>query len=326
MTPPTALIAAVDVGLGAWLAFGALVLVLLAIDLAVFHRRTQASTFRQSAIWTAVWCLIALAFNGFIWFWRGGAVGLQFLTGYLLEWSLSMDNVFVFAVLFNYFQVPLKYQHRVLFWGILGAIVMRLSFILVGATLLHHFHWIMPLFGILLVYQGVHLALQGEADLEPEKTLVMKFARRMLPIAKGDYGSRFFVVENGRRMITSLFLVLLIIEWTDVVFAVDSVPAIFGVTDDTFTIFTSNIFAILGLRALYFLLAASMDLFRFLKYGLSGVLIFIGAKMILDFWFPDKIPQWAALAVVGTLLAVSIAASLLVKKPPIVQDTPPSEQ
>ncbi len=237
-----------------------------------------------------------------------------------------MDNVFVFAVLFNYFQVPLKYQYRVLFWGILGAIVMRLSFILIGATLIMQFHWIMPLFGILLIYQGGKLALQGDEEMHPEQTLVMKLARRLLPIAKGDHGSRFFVVENGRRMITALFLVLLVIEWTDVVFAVDSVPAIFGVTTDPFTIFTSNIFAILGLRALYFLLAAVMDLFRYLKYGLAAVLIFIGLKMIVDYLVPEIIPQWVSLVVVAGLLIVSIAASLIIKKPHDGGSNAPPEQ
>jgi tellurite resistance protein TerC len=316
MNPTTPFILAADVGLGAWLAFGGLVLVLLIADLAVFHRQAQEATFRQSAAWTLVWCLMALAFNGFVWYWRGGAIALQFLTGYLLEWSLSMDNVFVFAVLFTYFQVPLKYQYRVLFWGILGAIVMRLSFILVGAALLSRFDWILPLFGALLIYQGSKLAFQGDSEIDPEHTLVMRLARRLLPIAKGDYGSRFFVVENGHRMITRLFLVLLVIEWTDVVFAVDSVPAIFGVTRDPFTVFTSNIFAILGLRALYFLLASVMDLFRYLKYGLSAVLVFIGAKMIVDFLVPGIIPPWLNFVVVFGLLAASVAASLIIKKPP----------
>lgn len=291
-------------------------LILLSVDLAVFHRKSSVATVRQAAVWTAVWCLLALAFNAFIWYWRGRDRAVEFLIGYLLEWSLSMDNVFVFAVLFSYFQVPQKFQYRVLFWGILGAVVMRLTFVLLGATLISHFDWILPLFGVVLVYQGAKLAFEGEDQIDPERTLIMRLARRLLPIAQGDYGQQFFVRESGRRMITRLFLVLLVIEWTDVVFAVDSVPAIFGVTKDPFIIFTSNIFAILGLRALYFLLAAVMDLFHYLKYGLSGVLVFIGLKMIVEWFRPGIVPHWVSLLVVVGLLGASIAASLIRPPPP----------
>ena len=308
-----------------WFAFGALVLVLLVVDLGVFHRDSREPTLRESAWWTVIWCLIALAFNGLMWFWRGPVIGVQFLTGYVLEWSLSMDNVFIFAVLFNtYFKVPLKYQYRVLFWGILGAIAMRLTFILIGAEALRRFDWVLPVFGLVLVFQGFKIAFQGENEINPEKTIIMRVARRLLPVAQGDHGEKFFVVEHGRRMITPLFLVLLVIEWTDVIFAVDSVPAIFGVTLDPFTVFTSNIFAILGLRALYFLLAGATDLLRFLKYGLSAVLVFIGAKMVIDYsahrffnWPPDEhvLSHWVSLGVVVGLLGVSVAASLAFPHP-----------
>jgi TerC family integral membrane protein len=191
-----------------------------------------------------------------------------------------MDNVFVFAVIFSFFKVPLKYQYRVLFWGILGAVVMRLSFILLGAALIERFAWIMPIFGVFLIYTGIKLALSDESEVDPDKNLLMRLARRLFPVAREDHGDRFFVVENGRRAITPLFLVLLVVESTDVLFAVDSVPAIFVITRDEFTVFTSNIFAILGLRALYFLLAGVMDLFRYLNYGLSAVLIFVGLKVV----------------------------------------------
>lgn len=308
-----------------WLGFGALVLVLLAVDLGLFHRKSSVATVRQAARWTAVWCLLALAFNVFIWYWRGRVAAVQFLTGYVLEWSLSMDNVFVFAVLFNYFQVPPKYQYRVLFWGILGAVVLRLSFVLLGTTLIHYFHWVLPLFGLILVYQGGKLAFEGDEDLDPEVTLMMRLSRRLLPIAQGEYGELFFVRESGRWMITRLFLVLLVIDWVDVVFAVDSVPAIFGVTTDPFIIFTSNVFAILGLRALYFLLAAVMDLFHYLKYGLSGVLVVIGATMIAEYFVPGLVSQWVKLAVVVGLLGLSVAASLILPRPQPKEEEPEAD-
>jgi tellurite resistance protein TerC len=310
-----------------WLAFGLFVIVLLTLDLVVFHRHSHEPTLRESAVWTLVWCSIALAFNALVWAWRGPSIAIQFLTGYLVEWSLSMDNVFVFAVIFSFFGVPLKYQYRVLFWGILGAIVMRLSFILAGAALLARFEWALWIFGAFLIYTGIKLALQSEAQIDPERNILMRTARRLFPMAKENHGEHFFAVENGRLAMTPLFLVLLVVESTDVLFAVDSVPAIFGVTKDTFTVFTSNIFAILGLRALYFLLAGAIDLFRYLKYGLSAVLMFVGAKMVFDYWTGGHLVTPAvSLAVILSLLAISIVASIVAKRreppePPV--DTPP---
>jgi tellurite resistance protein TerC len=226
-----------------------------------------------------------------------------------------MDNVFVFAVIFSFFGVPLKYQYRVLFWGILGAIVMRLSFILAGAALLKQFEWVLWIFGAFLIYTGVKLAMHSESKVDPQRNLLMRLARRVFPVAREHHGERFFVVENGRRAITPLFLVLLVVESTDVLFAVDSVPAIFGVTKDPFTVFTSNIFAILGLRALYFLLAGVIDLFRYLSYGLAAVLIFVGFKMVAEYWTGGHvITPAASLAVILSLLAVSIAASIVAKR------------
>jgi tellurite resistance protein TerC len=295
-----------------WLAFGALVAVLLWLDLGLLHRHSHEPTLRQAALSTVVWCALALAFNALIWIWRGPEIAIQFLTGYLVEWSLSMDNVFVFAVIFTFFGVPLKHQYRVLFWGIIGAVIMRLTFILAGSALLHHFEWILWIFGAFLIYTGVKLSLRGDSEVDPEHNLLMRMAKRVFPVTRENYGSRFFAVEDGRRCITPLFLVLLVVESTDVLFAVDSVPAIFGVTKDPYTVFTSNIFAILGLRALYFLLAGVMDMFRYLNYGLSAVLVFVGLKMVLEFWLggPMFLPIWS-LVIILSLLAVSILASLV---------------
>jgi tellurite resistance protein TerC len=299
-----------------WLAFGAFVTVLLTLDLVVFHRHAHEPTLRESAIWTLVWCSIALAFNGLIWAWRGPTIAIEFLTGYLVEWSLSMDNVFVFAVIFSFFGVPLKYQYRVLFWGILGAVIMRLTFILAGAALLERFSWALPIFGGFLIYTGIKLGMHSEANVDPDRNILMRIARKLFHVAKENHGEKFFAIENGKRCITPLFLVLLVVESTDVLFAVDSVPAIFGVTKDTFTVFTSNIFAILGLRALYFLLAGAMDLFRYLNYGLAAVLIFVGVKMVGEYLNGGHhlVGPGVSLVIILSLLAVSVSASIVAKR------------
>jgi tellurite resistance protein TerC len=300
-----------------WLAFGALVVTLLALDLLVFHRDDHAASLLESAGWTVFWCSLAAAFNGLIWWWRGAEPGVQFLTGYVVEWMLSVDNVFVFAVIFRFFQVPPKYQYRVLFWGILGAILLRLLFILAGTELIRHFDWVMPLFGLFLVYTAVRLALQSDSEVHPEKNTLLRVGRRILPISRGsfgEYGSRFVVREDSRRCLTPLFLVLLVIESTDVLFAVDSVPAVFGITKDPFVVFTSNIFAILGLRSLYFLLAGAIGMFRFLHYGLSAVLALVGLGMIGEAWLGYAIPTWMKLLLIAFCLASSILASV-VKRP-----------
>jgi tellurite resistance protein TerC len=322
-----------------WFAFGALVAALLIVDLFFLHREDRSPSLRESAASTVLWCLLALAFNGFTWWWRGSEAGLQFLTGYLVEWSLSMDNVFVFAVIFRYFQVPLEYQYRVLFWGILGAVFMRLAFILAGAALIHRFDWVLPLFGVFLVYTAFKLARDTATEVRPEHNIVRRIARRFLPIAtegQKQYGHSFVIRQDHRLFLTPLFLVLLVIESTDVLFAVDSVPAIFGITTDPFTVFTSNIFAILGLRALYFLLAGVMDMFCYLHYGLAAVLGFVGLKMIAEWaaprlpgmlaaagfselaarWAPltaDQrlLPPWASLVVIAALLGISVMASII---------------
>jgi tellurite resistance protein TerC len=314
-----------------WLAFAAFVTVMLVLDLMVFHKKAHEPTLRESAFWTCFWSALALAFNGLVLSWLGGKAALEFLTGYLVEWSLSMDNVFVFAVVFAYFGVPLKYQYRVLFWGILGAVLMRLTFVLLGAELVQRYKWVMWFFGAFLVYTGIKLAW-GDEDHQPGDNAIVRLFRRFLPVSTQPAGDRFFVREQGRLMATPLFLVLLVVESTDVLFAVDSVPAIFGVVDQQahyfrFIVFTSNVFAILGLRALYFLLAGVMDLFRFLNYGLSAVLVFVGLKMIVETarhseWLAERggwdphasghlVPPWLSLLVIVSLIGTSIAASLL---------------
>ena len=322
--------AASPITMGHWLAFAAMVTVLLVLDLTVFHKQSHEPTLRQSAFWTCFWSALALAFNALVWSWLGSKAALEFLTGYLVEWSLSMDNVFVFAVVFAYFGVPLKYQYRVLFWGILGAVIMRLTFVLLGAELVERFKWIMWLFGGFLVYTGVKLAF-GDEDHEPGDNALIRFFRRIIPVTTTSAGDRFFVREQGRLMATPLFLVLLVVESTDVLFAVDSVPAILGVVEKgtpymRFIAFTSNVFAILGLRALYFLLAGVMGLFRFLNYGLAAVLVFVGAKMIAEAarhnewlaarggWDPHAsghlVHPALSLAVIVGLIGTSVAVSL----------------
>ncbi|MCL4854163.1 MAG: TerC family protein [Bryobacteraceae bacterium] len=300
-----------------WAVFGALVAVLLTLDLFVFHRNAHAPSLKESAGWTLFWCGLAVAFNGLVWWWRGSEQGLQFLAAYLVEKSLSVDNIFVFAVIFRAFCIPLKYQYRILFWGILGAIIMRLAFIVLGASLIQRFDWVLSVFGAFLVYTAVRLAFSSEAEVDPHANPMLRIARRLLPVSREDHGNSFFARENARWCITPLFLVLLVIESTDVMFAVDSVPAIFGITRDPFILFTSNIFAILGLRALYFLLAGVIDLFRYLHYGLSAVLAFVGLKMIAEYWIAPHgehlVPPAASLGIILALLSASIAASLIAR-------------
>jgi tellurite resistance protein TerC len=322
-----------------WIAFGVFVAIMLTLDLTVFHKQSHEPTFRESALWTVFWCSLALVFNALVWYWaretfgdpaEANRIALEFLVGYVVEWSLSMDNVFVFAVIFTFFRVPLKYQYRVLFWGILGAVAMRLTFVLAGAALLEKFVDAMLVFGLLLIWTAYKLGFSHGDDVHPENNLLMRGARKIFPMAKESHGDHFFAIENGRRCVTPLFLVLLVIESTDVMFAVDSVPAILGLTKDTFIVFTSNVFAILGLRALYFMLAGAMDLFRYLKYGLAGILGFVGCKMIAD-WVAHRfydvhehlVPIWASLLVILLLLGASVAASLVAKSRAEAAPPPP---
>jgi TerC family integral membrane protein len=293
-----------------WIAFNVFVLGMLALDLGVFHRKAHAVSIKEASIWSVVWIALAMIFNLGIWFTWGPEKALEFLTGYVIEKSLSVDNLFVFLMIFQYFNTPSEYQHRVLFWGILGALILRAIFIAAGAALLSHFHWMIYVFGGFLVVTGIKMFLQGDEKIEPEKNPVVRLFERLVPIIKKYEGQKFFVRSDGKLHATLLMLVLVVVETTDVIFAVDSIPAIFAVTQDPFIVYTSNVFAILGLRALYFMLAGVMEMFAYLKVGLSFVLCFVGAKMLLvDIY---KIPIGVSLAVIGGVLLLSILASLVI--------------
>jgi len=292
-----------------WVGFTLFVLAMLALDLGVFHRRAHAVHVREALLWTLVWISLAMIFNVGVYFWFGSERALEFLTGYVIEKALSVDNIFVFLVIFSYFAVPAALQHRVLFWGILGALVMRAIFIFLGAALLQQFHWVMYVFGAFLLFTGVKLLLQRGSEVHPERNPLFQLFRRMVPSVSDYRGSHFTVVEAGKRYATPLLLVLVAIEATDLVFAVDSIPAVFAITRDPFIVYTSNIFAILGLRALYFALAGVMGRFHYLRVGLALVLAFVGAKMMLTDLY--KIPIVASLAVVAALLAGSVVAFLI---------------
>jgi len=300
-----------------WGSFTLLVAALLVLDLGVFHRRAHVIRPGEALGWSAFWIVLALAFNAVVWIWFGPQRGLEFLTGYLIEKALSVDNIFVFVVLFSYFQVPGAYQHRVLFWGITGAVIFRVVFILAGAALLEAFHPIVYVFGALLIITGFRL-LRAPDRPHPERNPVVRFARRVMPITDGYRDGAFIIREAGRRAATPLLLALIAVETTDIIFAVDSIPAIFAVTKDPFIVYTSNIFAILGLRALYFLLAGVVDRFHLLKVGLSLVLIFVGLKMLAS----DVIvvPIGISLATVAALIGGSILASLI--RPPAPVQAP----
>ena len=299
-----------DVPLSFWIGFNIFVLAMLALDLGVFNRKAHAVTVREAGAWTAVWVSLALLFNVGLYVVAGPQAGLEFLTGYLIEYSLSVDNIFVFVLIFSAFSVPPKYQHRVLFWGILGALVMRGAMIALGVVLISRFHWIIYGFGAFLVFAGIRMFFSDEEDtVDLENNIVLRFVRRLFPVTDGYREQKFTVREAGRRMITPLFLVLILIEVTDVIFAVDSIPAIFAITQDPFIVYTSNIFAILGLRSLYFLLAGIIDRFVYLRYGLAVVLTFVGVKMLLVDVF--HIPTIVSLGVIVGTLAVSIIASLM---------------
>jgi tellurite resistance protein TerC len=281
---------------------------MLALDLGIFHRRAHTVRFKEALAWSAAWISLAAIFSVIVFYWHGRASSLEFITGYVIELSLSVDNLFVFLVIFRYFKVPSHDQHKVLFWGIVGALVMRGIFILAGVSLINRFHWIIYVFGTLLLYSGFKLLRQGETEIHPEQNPVLRLFRKYVPVTKDYVGDKFFVRKPGL-FATPLFVVLLVVETTDVLFAVDSIPAVLAITRDAFIVYTSNVFAILGLRSMYFALAGLMEMFRYLHYGLAMILMFVGLKMLGSAYF--KLPTWIALSVVLGVLTIAVVASLL---------------
>ncbi|HRI44853.1 MAG TPA: TerC family protein [Fimbriimonadaceae bacterium] len=318
-----------------WGGFLGFVLLMLALDLGVFHRQAHRIAIKEALVWSGIWIGLALAFNALIFAswdriqpgsdYTNSEAGFAFLAGYLIEKALSVDNIFVFLLIFGYFAVPDKYQHRVLFWGILGALFFRALFIAAGATLLERFHWTMILFGVFLIFTGIKMVTQQHKTLDPERNPFVRLIRRVMPVTEQYDGQRFFTRVGGKLWATPLFLVLLVVEFTDIIFAVDSIPAIFAITSDPFIVFTSNVFAILGLRALFFALAGLMQMFHYLSYGLSAILVFVGLKMLYGYGeksvFPDwpKFPVFLSLGVIAAILGAAIVLSI--RRPPEPETT-----
>ena len=311
------MLALVEINAWHWVGFIACVLVFLALDLGVFHRHAHVVKFKEALTWSVLWVTLSFAFAGLLAVWRGEEEAMEFVTGYVIELSLSMDNVFVIALIFAFFRVPTQYQHRVLFWGIIGALLMRGAMIGAGAALITRWQWLLYVLGAVVVYSGIK-TLFVEPEVEPEKNRLLKLARKLYPVAPELDGQKFTTHWNGRKALTPLALVLLMVETTDLIFALDSIPAIFAVTTKPFIVFTSNIFAILGLRSLYFVLAGAIGYFRFLKFGLSVVLVFIGVKMLLaphgdsHRWFQVEIPTTVSLLIVAGIIGLSVALSVIV--------------
>jgi len=301
-----------EISITGWIIFNAFVLLMLAVDLFIFNRENHEISLKESLTWTLIWVLLAMMFFAGLWYYAGQEPAFQYLTGYLVEKSLSADNIFVFLLIFRYFAVPSKHQHHILFWGIIGALVMRFIFIFAGVALIERFHWIIYVFGAFLIYSGVKMTQNKDEEIHPDRNPIIKLLKRFIPVSTSDGDGKFFIKENGQWVASRLFVVLLVVETTDLIFAVDSIPAILAITQDTFLVYTSNVFAILGLRALYFALAGVIEKFHHLHYGLSGILIFIGFKMlIMDLY---KIPVEISLLVIVTFLVTSIVTSL--KFPP----------
>jgi tellurite resistance protein TerC len=295
-----------------WIGFNVLVIVMMALDLGIFNKKSHKVPVKEAVIWTLVWITLALIFNALIYLDMGKTKALEFLTGYVIEYSLSVDNIFVFILIFSFFKVNGKYQHKVLFWGIIGALIMRAIFIFAGVALIERFHWIIYIFGGFLVYTGIKMLFHEDVDIEPANNPVVKFAKKFLPVTDTMHEDKFFIKKDSRRYATPLFIVVLIIESSDLIFAVDSIPAVLAISQDTFIVYTSNIFAILGLRSLYFAISGIMDYFRFLKIGLAFVLTFVGVKMCISNFF--EIPVNYSLLIIVSILAISIIASVVIKK------------
>ncbi len=297
-----------------WILFNVFVAGMLALDLGVFHRRGRPLKLRQALIWSAVWIALAAAFAAILYLWQGHTAALEFSTGYVIELSLSADNLFIFLLIFRYFQLPDPQQYRVLFWGVLGAIAMRAAFIFAGVGLIRRFHWVIYVFGLFLIYTGIRLTFQREAKVDPDKNPVLRLFRRIFPVTEDNPHARFFV-RRERLYATPLLLVLLLIETTDVIFAVDSIPAVLSITLNTFIVYTSNIFAILGLRSLFFALSSLMDVFEYLHYGISCLLVFVGFKMLISHYYAIRTD--ISLGIIGGILLVTIVASVLHRRPPV---------
>lgn len=295
-----------------WIGFNLFVVLMLVLDLGVFHKKSKTISVKDALLWTAVWVFMAFLFNVFVYYYFGEETAFEFFTGYLIEKSLSVDNIFVMILIFSYFNVPSEYQHKVLFWGILGALIMRVCFILAGVELIHKFHWLIYIFGGFLIFTGIRILTQGDAKFDPEKNPVVKLVRKIFRVTPAFEGDKFFVKRDNLLWATPLFVVVVMIEVTDLIFAVDSIPAILAISDDSFIVYTSNVFAILGLRSLYFALAGIEKYFIYLKYGLSAILIFIGAKMcISDFY---TIPVEISLAFIILTLSLAVLASMVMRK------------
>ena len=295
-----------------WIGFNVFVLLMLVLDLGVFHRKSKVISVKDALTWTAVWIFLAFLFNVFVYYQLGEEKAFEFFTGYLIEKSLSVDNIFVIILIFSFFNVPAAYQHKVLFWGILGALVMRVCFILAGVELIHKFHWLIYIFGGFLVFTGIRILTQGDLKLDPEKNPIVKFVRRIFRVTQDFEGDKFFIKRDNILWATPLFVVVVLIEATDLIFAVDSIPAILAVSEDSFIVYTSNVFAILGLRSLYFALAGMEKYFTHLKYGLSAILIFVGVKMcIADFY---KVPIEISLAFIILTLAIAVLTSMVMQR------------
>lgn len=286
-----------------WIAFNIFTLVLLALDLGIFHRKSHEIGIKEAVVWSVIWTVLAFGFNAFVYCWMGRFSALEFLTGYVIERSLSVDNIFIFYLIFSYFAVPAAYQYKVLFWGIISALVMRAAFIAVGVTLINRFYWVIYIFGVFLIATGIKMAVSSEHEVHPERNPVLRLSRRLIPSTIDYDGDRFFNRQNGRLLVTPLLTVLLVVETTDLIFAVDSIPAILAITRHAFIVYTSNVFAILGLRALYFAVAGLTKVFEYIHYGLAVILVFVGAKMLLSHVI--EIPVGISLAFIGVVLLVT---------------------
>ncbi len=293
-----------------WLGFSVFVVIMLVLDLFVFHKKSHEVKIKEAIIWSMVWISLALIFNYLVYLWFGSEKAMEFLTAYVIEKSLSVDNLFVFIMVFSYFKIESKYQHKILFWGILGALVMRIIFIFAGIQLINNFHWIIYIFGAFLIYTGIKIPFEKDKEIEPDKNPLVRLFKKFMPVTNELHGDRFFVKINAKTFATPLFITLIIIEFTDLIFAVDSIPAVLAISGDTFIVYTSNVFAILGLRALYFALAGIVKYFRFLKYGLAAILIFVGTKMIISGFY--KFPVSWSLAIIVGILALSVIVSLAI--------------